>query len=203
MYKGKLLSVAVLLAALSAPAALGDIVVYVEPNPGLVPLGGTATVSIYADIAPENPVAAWGLDLDVDDLTVAAPTDPPSIGPLWLSDGQAPDGDFLAGFAFPESISGEDVLLATIEFTGLSDGTTTISPGVTPGDLTEGFVMEGGAFVDEVSFVPGTIIVPEPTTLGLLALGGLMLLRHRASHESASASIRYRWAITDCPQWIR
>ena len=161
-------------------SASADITVTVDPAYTLIDLDNLAPpyyVDIVADIPTADAIIGWGLDLDVA-LPAVADWTFVSVGPDWTGV-PAPDGDDLAGLAFPGSVSGPAVVLATVEFTGLAPGVTAIWPGVTPGDLTEGFVKLGGAFVP-ATFAGGTVeVIPEPATLTLLALAGLVVLRRR------------------------
>jgi hypothetical protein len=162
--------------ALSASA---DIAVTLDPVSTVIDLNNPMPpyyVDIIADIPTGDAIIGWGLDLDVA-LPAVADWTFVSVGPDWTGV-PAGDGDDLAGLAFPNPISGISVL-ATVEFTGYTVGTTPIMPGVTPGDLTEGFVKLGGAFVP-ATFTGATVqVIPEPATLTLLALVGLVVLRRR------------------------
>ena len=70
------------------------------------------------------------------DTGVLSQAGPPVIGSGW-NVVFAPDGDGLAGFApFPTSVSGTDVLLATLTFEALAAGSTVLLASATPGDFT-------------------------------------------------------------------
>ena len=87
----------------------------------------------------------------------------------------------LAGLAFPDSVSGQDILLATVTVEGLAEGVWTIASGNSyPDDLTEGFALDPTGFEQVVleDFAAVTVL-PEPMALVLLALGGLVVLRRR------------------------
>jgi len=102
------------------------------------------------------------------------------IGPAW-DPAFAPDGDGLAGLAFPDGVSGQDILLATVTVQGLAPGVWTMASGNSyPADLTEGFALDPTGFEQVVleDFAAITVL-PEPTALALLALGGLVVLRRR------------------------
>jgi hypothetical protein len=176
--KFKVICMALVLSGL-AMSASADIAVTLDPVLTVIDLNNPMPpyyVDIIADIPTADAIVGWGLDLNVALPAVASWT-LSSIGPDWTGV-PSPDLDNLAGLAFPNPISGISVL-ATVEFTGLTPGVTGIMPGVTPGDQTEGFVKLGGAFVP-AGFTGATVeVIPEPATLTLLALAGLVVLRRR------------------------
>jgi len=171
------------MALLAVPASAGIIQVWVDPVYQEVPLGaGTAVVSLYANIPAENPLTGWGMDLGIGgDMNVSFGPADVVIGPLFDA-AAAPDGDGLAGLVAPPGfVFGPNVLLATITLTLNAEGLATLNPGDSnpfPGlgpDFTEGFSNE----VDwvEVVYTGGSILVPEPASLILLALAGLIRRR--------------------------
>jgi hypothetical protein len=171
--KGKCFVVGICLAVgLHGTAALyGSVIVRVEPASRTVNVGDHFSVNIVADI--EEPVVGWGLDLAFDHAVLAA-DGPPTIDSAWHT-AWAPDGDGLIGLAFPDSISGQNVLLATVSLSAIHVGGTDLMLGVTPGDLNEGFPLYPSGFA-AVSFTQGHVnVVPEPAGLLLIA-GGLMVL---------------------------
>jgi len=177
--KFKVICLALVLGGL-AMSASADITVSLVPDYTFIDLGAPLPhyyVDIVADIPTQDAIIGWGLDLDVA-LPAVADWTFVSVGPSWTGV-PAPDGDDLAGLAFPDPVSGMGIVLATVDFTGYTPGVTGIMPGVTPGDLKEGFVQLGGAFVP-ATFTGGTVeVIPEPATLTLLALVGLVVLRRR------------------------
>lgn len=157
---------------------------FVQQNSTIPTPGGTVNVDIVADIPENTAVVGWGLDLSIVNAAIANLTGAVVATPPWDAV-TAPDGDGLAGLAPTPpgtGIWGNAVILATLTFTGLMEGTTAIALSNTPGDLNEGFAIDpllGGGFAT-VNYVGGTVtVLPEPTSLGLLALAGLLALRRR------------------------
>ena len=141
-------------------------------DPGAnISIGDIFTLNILADIS--EPVLGWGLDLNFDPGLVNQ-TAAPVIGPSWFA-ALSPDGDGLAGLAFPTPVSGTGILLASLSFEAMAEGTALFSSSITPFDLSEGFPLAfalPGSFADVV-FIDRevTINVPEPATLFLLLSG--------------------------------
>lgn len=153
-------------ASVSGQFASADVAVRFDPPTETRALGEIFTMDIVADIP--DPVTGWGLDMTMDDELIASQVGSPAIGPAWAA-AFAPDGDELAGLAFPDSVSGTSIILATITFSADAIGFTDLLLGVTPGDLNEGFALDPSGFAD-ISFEPGRIqVVPEPASLFLLA----------------------------------
>lgn len=168
-----------LLVGLAVAPATANILVGFSPQDSYVPIGGGPFyVDIVADFGDED-IAGWGLDLDIANPLIADLEGTIEIGPLWTpaSDG---DMDGLGGVAFPNPITGDDILLARVYFNPLALGTTAIDLSDDyPADITEGFALFPTGFAT-VDYIGGSITVtPEPCTLSLLALGGLALLRRR------------------------
>ncbi len=176
----KFLASLLLTASLGATAMAGTSVnVYLVPQDSVIGLGDTVMVDIYADMS--EPILGWGLDLDALSPGVADKTGNMSIGGTWNA-ATAIDGDDLAGVVpFPPvGVSGNGILLASVEFVGLSLGTTILDlSDDNPADLSEGFALDPTGFAS-VSYTDGSIrVVPEPAAIALLALGGLAALRRR------------------------
>jgi hypothetical protein len=171
---------------------MGAIDVYVVPEyqtlDETVP-GATASVDLIADIPEPDAIVGWGMDLNFDDVLLdlfgGGWDTAVTIGPLFDA-AYAPDGDYLAGLVPMDCLWGEDILLATVTFVddplgGL--GVSQITPcDSNPPDLTEGFALcppPEGEFA-EVNYYCGAIeVIPEPASLSLLALCGLLALRRR------------------------
>ncbi|MEM9353441.1 MAG: PEP-CTERM sorting domain-containing protein [Planctomycetota bacterium] len=88
------------------------------------------------------------------------------------------------GLEVPIGYISEEALAFSMTFTG----ETTASLGITPGVHT--WTWGSGANADSLSF----LVVPEPASLALLALGGLLLARRRRRDQGDpdSRASRYR-----------
>lgn len=173
---------------LPAPAALGSLVVDVRIEPPIqsITVGDIFSVDIVADI-PE-PVVGFGLDFSFVDGTILSQFGPPVIAaPPWTP-ASASDGDGLAAVAFPNSVSGNNILLATITLSADIAGATDLLLSVTPGDLAEGFPLDPIGFAP-VTFQAGhVLVIPEPSVLSLLAFAATMLL-HRRRHSELTLKL--------------
>jgi hypothetical protein len=171
-----------------APAARALTTLRIEPGAGAsvvdgvleVREGRSASVDVFATIDSATPIIGFGLDLDHDDLLLGA--SPAAVGSAWIEVFSA-DGDGLAGLAAPPGVSGDDVLLASVEILGLTRGLTSLSLSVSEDDPSEGFALQAvGAFdvVDFGSALP-VLVTPEPGTGVLLgaALAGVAGWRRR------------------------
>jgi hypothetical protein len=151
-----------------------NVIVHLSPSSNQVELGQTVTVSAYADIPA--PVVGWGLDLTWGNG--AAMVGSPVIGSAWV---QAPsgDGDKLAAFAFPNAISGTDILLFSSVFSGNMLGTINFYLSATGGDLTEGFPLQSGGFANFDAFPVSVEVVPEPASAFTLVMGAVFIVTKR------------------------
>jgi hypothetical protein len=162
------------LAALLIATATASATVSVDFVPGsaTTTVGGTASYDLVATIS--DPVLGWGLDLVIGDPLIGSLVNV-SVDPAWTA-GSA-DGDGLGGVSFPAGLSGV-VTLATITLQGNAIGTTALDLAITAGDLTEGFALDPVGFDADVTLGSGVLnVVPEPASLSLLALAGLLIRR--------------------------
>lgn len=173
-----------LAATLFASSAWGDIVVRFDTPDVTVGLGDEFTMDIVADIP--DPVLGWGLDLSIVDPTILSTVGAPAVGPDWFG-AFAPDGDGLAALAFPNSVSGNGVLLATMTFSADALGETDLLFSITAGDLSEGFPLDIVGF-GTISFEPGHVtVIPAPgaVLLGIIGMGMIALGKRRSGGSKA------------------
>jgi hypothetical protein len=174
MFSTKRLVISVVaVAALLAVDGLATVIVDVQPASSEVTVGQVFSASIVATIP--DPVVGWGLDLDFNHAVLSL-VGSPVIGPLWLP-ATALDGDGLAGLAFPSSISGTSILLATVQLSAIAPGSTDLTLGVTAGDLTEGFPLDPTGFTTMTLGSAHVTAVPEPAAVALLAVAGMLAMR--------------------------
>lgn len=169
-------------AALAGGMCLSEeVCVRFDPPLSTVQVNDNFTVNLVADIDPL--VVGWGLDLQIVTPGVISQTAVPAIGLAWFAaNGQ--DGDGLAGLAFPDSLSGPGVVLATLSFQAHAIGETDLLASFTSGDLTEGFAKDPSGFATTTFELGHVSVIPEPSSclLGLSMLAPLMG-RRRLSHS--------------------
>jgi hypothetical protein len=136
--------------------AWAQVAVRFEPPTQTVNLGEQFTVDIVGDIT--EPVVGWGLDLTISDEAIVSLVGSPVIGPAWVP-AFTPDADDLAGIAFPDSVSGTGVLLATLTLSADAVGQVELTLSTTPGDLTEGFPLEAPTQFAAVTFESGSATI--------------------------------------------
>ncbi len=176
----------VTLVGLGGPARGGLIVRFDTPE-RTVGTGEVFTMDILADVG--DPLVGWGLDLWFDP-SILSLVGPPAIGPRWFQT-NAPDGDGLAGLAFVDSVSGADVLLASVTFSAVTLGETDLILSTTIGDLNEGFALDPAGFADPVFQGAHVSVVPEPPTglLCVIALSVIGLARRCAGSDACWETI--------------
>jgi len=177
-WRGRTALSLLMLGVVAATPALATVTVWFDAQDSNVAPGENVDVVIMAEFS--DAIIAWGIDLTIADESVATLVDIDIADPPWVALPRARDGDGLAGIAFPEGVSGITPL-ATLTFLGGDIGTTAISLSYDLDDEAEGFALDPPP--DEldldVTFIDGTITVPEPGSLALFALCGLAALRRR------------------------
>ena len=165
-------------AAATAPAGIAAAISVSEvPEVTETRVGTPFAVEIRANL--DAPVLGWGLD-----VFTTGPVElreGPVIGPDWIPI-QATDGDGLAAVAFPDGVSGEDVLLATLLYAGSAPGTVSFQASATVADPTEGFALDPSGFAIFGSGPPIEVTVrpiPEPAAALLLGAGLALLAARR------------------------
>ena len=179
-WKSKIVCLALCLALCGASTASADVAVNFDPLVTYVDLGDMFTVDIIMDADPEG-ITGWGIDLNIINTNKIAQVGSPVIGPDWTPV-FAPDGDELAGLATladPEGVTGTSVL-ATITFLATQVGWTQIHASDDwPEDETEGFGIFDDGVISPAYYCGYVQVVPEPASLALLLIGGLVLRRRR------------------------
>ena len=179
----------VLLLAFVADAGAAQVDLRIESESQVVGLCSTFDVWVVADIS--EPLVGFGFELTYDDRlfeldTFAGAPDFAAVVDY--------DTNLLSGLAYPAPVSGEGVLLGTATFTVLAGGTGEFGVDYLPGMPTQGFAeMSIGAFSELGSVEPASVTaalvsadggsgsgsVPEPSTLVIMAVGGLAVVKRR------------------------
>lgn len=193
MHKYKFGALFALLAGLGLATPPAEAVVLkFQPAAATVNVGNQVTIDMLADIGDNEPVIGFDLNLGFDpsiaslvSVVFGSAWDPISF---WGSDtwllGIAPYDDTLGQL----SVTGNDVVLASLTFGGVAPGTTELTALLD--EFTNGFFLlptdEDPFPVIGAEVIPGSLqvqqAVPEPATLALLLPGLLgvgMLARRR------------------------
>jgi len=164
-------------AATAAFEAVDVVVRFIVPDRP-VRVGDTFNVDVVADFA--SPIISWGIDVGARPSETLFQKGPPTIDSMWFA-AMAPDGDGLAGLAFPLGIVGVNKRLATMTFVADAEGEAEIRGWFDAEDPAEGFSIEPGRFA-VVEFVPASVrVVPEPGTALLFGAIVLANLRRRGT----------------------
>jgi hypothetical protein len=167
--------IAVSLLAVPALATPCDVEIYFMPDTQNASVGDTIDWDIYVDINDATPILGWEMDLDIMNGAVASFLPPATVGGDFAQ--VSTDGDGLGGLYFPPNpgdpgLSGVGILLATVSLSADAVGMTDVD--LVMGD-DFGFLFDGPD--GTVCSTPGLLIVPEPASLLLLALAGLIRRR--------------------------
>lgn len=157
---------------IAACAGLGraqpEVLVRFSPEAAQAPVGAEVTVEVVADVGDMAELVAFGFDLCFDPAILAHDAAVQvDVGMAFVPIASA-DGDGLAGVVIPTEmpVSGETAVLAAVTFTTIGEGVSPLDVLVTPGDLLEGFVGNGGVELS-TEFEPGQVTVGPagPTAL--------------------------------------
>jgi len=164
----------------AAPADAALLALRFDQPSASVQVGGQVSVNLMADID----VPVIGFDLDVTFDAALASLTGVTFGPQWEFGGQVGNqlfglAPYDVGTATQLTVSGNDVLLATLTFTGVAPGLTAL--GVTFTGFDQGFFLQPDpestdpfprVLADSVT--NGSLqVVPEPATLALLLSAAL------------------------------
>lgn len=186
------LLVGVLVMPISAPAAVVDVWVTVDKD--TIDLGETGTLTAWVQVKPEEVepaggIFAWNVNARVDDpdvaMLLAATVDRSGWDnePIFSSDGTPMPWGISSIFDGSQDDTEKGlnvpVVLFTVQYQGLEPGVVTFS--LEPGDAPdEDFLTwtfgTGGDYSQANAMVT---VIPEPGSLLLLGLGGLLLRRRR------------------------
>ncbi len=167
------------------------------PN-GTINLNETVTVSVYADAIPAgndgNGLFGFGFSIVYDDTLLSSSS--ATSGPFWTGTGNS------ASFNNPDDVgmtanrlfmadgpSGNNILLASIDFTGDSIGSSIVAVIYYTGCPGDNFLFEATVLDTSSSFFQsGSInVVPEPHTALLFGLGLMFLGVRQRTHRCLEA----------------
>ncbi len=147
--------------------------------------GSTFDINITANVTASEALVGWGFGLLYSPAQLKLNT--VSTSSYWdlISD---PSSSSLSALLLPgptspdPGLSGSNLLLATLNFTCLGPGVSSLDISVDPSDDTQGFMTFDGKYAKWESMA-GTVeqVVPEPGTFLLLGFGlaGVCLLKKR------------------------
>jgi hypothetical protein len=162
---------------------------------GTTTVGGEVTVEVLASGIPagSDGLGMFGMGFDITFDAAGLSAAEPDLGPLWVGTGfddsrNDPGNVGLTSNQFfePSGPFGDDILLGTIVFTGVTQGLFSLTLGHFVG-IGDNNLFDFTTLDDVPSFfTSGSIdVIPEPSTLALVYLGGMgALLLHRRSNET-------------------
>lgn len=153
-------------------------------------LGESVTVSVLASGIPagtdSNGMFGFGFDLTFDSLGLSPSN--LALGPLWQSTGFDASlnttgrvGLTSNRFFLSSGPSGDDILVATVDFQGLSPGVHDLTLGYFTG-IGDNLLFDSATLDTSASFFGAgsiSVSVPEPSTSALFLMGLLALSRSR------------------------
>jgi hypothetical protein len=162
---------------------------------GTTTVGGQVTVEVLASEIPagSDGLGMFGMGFDITFDASGLSTAAPVLGPLWSSTGfddsrNDPGNVGLTSNRFfePSGPFGDDILLGTIVFSGLTQGLFSLTLGHFTG-IGDNNLFDFTTLDDAPSFfTSGSIdVVPEPSTLALVYVCGMgaLLIRRRPSER--------------------
>lgn len=164
------------------PAAHAGVIVNILPSDQTVNIGETFTVDIVASMS--EPVLGWGMVFSIQNPEIVSINGTPAAASPWFDTTQPYfDGWLLGGLAFPEPISGADILLATLSFTATAFGESDLELSINPESLRQGFALGPPWPTGTMDFVQinfGHVnVIPTPGALILMAVGTFATIRRR------------------------
>jgi hypothetical protein len=160
-----------LVAAVALPLPAATVALSFSSNP--VEPGQTFTMNVTVVDLAGDAITGFGMDPYISDLSIAAFLGA-TVGPLFNDDSGFFGGDpLIAGDAFPFPDTAP-ILLATLSFQALQQGTVRLGVSTDLANVNEGLFLLSGD-IQDISMSQSIDSVPEPSVAALMGLGLLGL----------------------------